>query len=66
LASLPHNPLHTLQGRKDRERATFFAQADAAAKAADDILGPRPGVIIGPLPAGLDPSLMWQVTKYNL
>lgn len=41
-------------------------QADAAASAADELLGPRPGAIIGPLPAGLDPSLMWQVTRYNL
>ena len=97
-------------GRKSRERAAFFAQADAAAKvcvfvfvfvfvfafafafafafvcacayvclythththththtqAADELLGQRPGVLIGPLPAGLDPSVMWQVTRYNL
>ena len=99
-------------GRKSRERAAFFAQADAAAKvcvfafafvlafvfafafafafafvcvcvcvcayvclythththtqAADELLGQRPGVLIGPLPAGLDPSVMWRVTRYNL
>lgn len=54
------------QGRKDRERATFFAQADAAAKAADELLGPRPGVLMGPLPSGLDPFVMWEATRYNL
>uniref|UniRef100_A0A7S4P705 3'-5' exonuclease domain-containing protein n=1 Tax=Guillardia theta TaxID=55529 RepID=A0A7S4P705_GUITH len=53
--------------RKDRERAAFFAQADAAEKAADALLGrQRPGVIIGPLPGGFDPCVMWDVTRYEL
>jgi hypothetical protein len=43
-----------------------LTQADAAAKAADELLGPRPGVLMGPLPSGLDPFVMWEATRYNL
>mmetsp|Transcript_36362 Transcript_36362/g.92852 ORF Transcript_36362/g.92852 Transcript_36362/m.92852 type:complete len:189 (-) Transcript_36362:566-1132(-) len=52
---------------KDIARAAFFSQASAAANAADQILGPhRPKMIEGPLPAGLDPGVMWQSTGYTL
>ena len=56
-----------LRRRRDVLRATFFAQADAAAAVADDILGRhRPGPVVGPLPPGLDPGLMWRIAGYSL
>jgi hypothetical protein len=60
-------PVRGQRGRRDARRAAFFAQADAAARAADDVLGRhRPGVVVGPLPPGLDPGLMWRVAGYSL
>jgi hypothetical protein len=53
--------------RRDRLRAAIFAQADAAARVADDLLGThRPAPIAGPLPPGLDPGLMWRIAGYTL
>lgn len=56
-----------LRRRRDVLRAALFAQADAAARVADDVLGVhRPGVMVGPLPPGLDPGLMWRIAGYSL
>ena len=43
------------------------ALVDPAARVADDLLGVhRPGVMVGPLPPGLDPGLMWRIAGYSL
>lgn len=52
--------------RKDVERTTFFSQAVAAEQAADSILGTRrPFPIQGPLPAGMDPAIIWDMAGYQ-
>jgi hypothetical protein len=64
--------IHSMQVRgkgwkKDVARAAFFSQAHGCAVAADAMLGThRPKIIEGPLPAGLDPAIMWRVAKYKL
>ena len=53
--------------RRDLARAVFFAQADAASRAADEVLGRhRPAILRGPLPPGLEPGIMWRMASYRL
>ncbi len=60
-------PVRGQGGRRDRARAALFAQADAAQRVADELLGRhRPGPLLGPLPPGLDPGLMWRIAGYGL
>lgn len=60
-------PVRGQRLKKDRERAAFFAAANAADLAADSILGKhRPSTVEGPLPGGLDPAVMWRVSGYTL